>query len=196
MASGGQTLGTEASRSRCLLVSQALSTVGREGFILKFNKEQRKWPGLGGRTRIPALSLFCGPSVWGLGQLLMPWVTSQQPESFWSRPPVAGLLVTSPGPLPSLKGPVGRPTHQGILVLQVSENSPYRSFVTPSSVWEPCLGAPRGDGQTPANENRKVWEAREVLIRQIGLRITHSKQSKLYLLPWEPELLTAKRDLW
>lgn len=53
-----------------------------------------------------------------------------------------------------------------------------------------------GVGQTPANESMEIWGAREVLIQQIGLRITHSKQSKLYLLPREPEILTAKRDLW
>lgn len=47
--------------------------------------------------------------------------------------------------------------------------------------------------QTHTNKTRVVWGAQEVLIQQIGLGITHNKQSKLYLLPWEPEILTAKR---
>lgn len=50
--------------------------------------------------------------------------------------------------------------------------------------------------QAPANGSREIWGVQEVLIKQIVLRITHSKQSKLYLLPQEPEILTAKRDLW
>lgn len=46
------------------------------------------------------------------------------------------------------------------------------------------------------NESREAWGTLEVLIQQIGLQIARGKQSKLYLLPQEPEIMTAKRDLW
>lgn len=124
----------------------------------------------------------------------MPWVTSQQPESVWTRPPVVGLLVTSPGPLHSLKGPVRRtpPGDFGPAGLRTAPPGPLqRHLQRGNHVPVPSVGA----GGPPLT-SRKVWEAREASTRQIGLRITHSKQSKLYLLPREPELLTAKRDLW
>lgn len=68
-------------------------------------------------------------------------------------------------------------------------------LAVPSSEWEPRPVPCAGSGRTPANEDGRCG-ARAVFARRIGLRITHSKQSKLYLLPPEPEILTAKRDLW
>lgn len=60
----------------------------------------------------------------------------------------------------------------------------------------PCPCTLWRDGTDPYQQKWGGLGLWEEPVKQIGFQASHAKQSKFYLLPQEPEILTAKRDLW